>query len=757
MEATTLEQVYRLLTSADASLTYKPFREERSPSVASPHSCLHCGKVLVNGDIFREKPLVHFGDDRYSRDTSPSLKVSYGLDEAIAASREGCKLYEWFLDTLSIEILSVHSLAFPIDRIEFHLAFETDGKIDCSPIIEAVGRDGERRRLVNKGLVGVPWSRLSICAPRDDPASSIIPHRPAETDVFSTRSIEFARDCLSTCMKHHEQCRTDWLKADLHRVAQDRHPLEDIALDNETIALEDLPTRLLKINKVLEPGKLMVSLITVEDLSISEQSQVAADGFAALSYCWGREGNPVQLTAKTLEELQSGIVTSSLPSTINDAIHFAHDLGLKYIWVDALCIFQDSTQDKELEITRMGSYYGTNTVTLCAASAPGSSNGLRSTEPAPSLYRVPPLVLRCDVGGAGRILLHSSLDLREPITGRGWTLQESLLSRRLVIFSHQLYWCCATANAACEGELATLPRVPNRNFGAPASLVPGVYPAQVLRDYPPEVQWYLVVGDFARRRLGVEADKLLAVSAFAGRVHARFRACGGPRDDGTARAHRSPGASIAYVAGLLLSRRDLSLVTPQLFWQVARTADCTRPKAYRAPSWSWASVDGELKLGESERGSHTVTGFDVTLTNANAPYGSVQQAAIRMSGCHMPSLQESLGFGVQIVDAADLPSERGVRILADTPPDAELIQSAITESKSPVFLLHLSGDVTRPGREIPYGCVGLVVMPAPGAVPNTYQRLGTFNFYRSLQDYQIETSEGAKTLFDVPRQDVALW
>ncbi|KAK6081867.1 hypothetical protein SCUP515_02646 [Seiridium cupressi] len=709
---------------------------------------------------------LHRGEGRYFRKTSSSLKLNYGLTEAIAASREGCQFYEWFLDALSADLDQLSKVKFPIHRIEFQLAFESDGTINCGPIVEAVGNAGESVRLVDKVVIGESWSRLSICAPRDDPVSRIVPHRPPETDVFSSRSIEFSKDSLTTCMRYHEQCRSEWLKADLLRMDQDRHSLNDINLPRESIALEDLPTRLLKIENVLGSANLNVSLIDVTKLSISEQTKVAASGFAALSYCWGKEGNPIQLTLQSHDELKQGIPASSLPATIHDAMRFASALGLEYTWVDALCIFQDSPQDKESEIMRMGSYYGTNTLTLCAASADGSSTGLNGAEPR-SLYRVPPLRLSCSADNdIGQIILYSDLELRESITGRGWTLQESLLSRRILIFSHQLYWCCVTANAECEGAIPTLSKEPNRNLGFPESLVPGIYPAQVLRDYPPEIQWYLGVSDFTKRRLGVDSDKLLAISAFASRIHTRFRVCGGPSDDGSlGRLRGSSGESISYVAGLFLSRRDSLLSAQQLFWQPSKTSECTRPKTYRAPSWSWAAVDGELKLSDKDVGnSYSIQDYSAVLSNPSAPYGSVQGAALHLSGCSMRPLQDSLRFSVQVVDIADSSIDYGVSILPDTPPDGDGIVNAIEgSSNTQLFLLQLSEhavgnfySATRPIRGKFYGCIGLVVTPVSGAASNNYQRLGSFNLYRAVHEDETEMEKSMDAFFNVPKQDIIL-
>ena len=60
--------------------------------------------------------------------------------------------------------------------------------------------------------------------------------------------------------------------------------------------------------------------------------------------------------------------TSDLLATQRDAICFAHILGIKYVWIDAICIIQDSTPDWSHEAALMHEYYGNAYFTLCIAS-----------------------------------------------------------------------------------------------------------------------------------------------------------------------------------------------------------------------------------------------------------------------------------------------------------------------------------------------------------------------------------------------------
>lgn len=573
--------------------------------------------------------------------------------------------------------------------------------------------------------------------------------------MFSARSMQFGKDCLATCLKHHEHCRTEWLKADCGREKQGMYPYYSQGTNNlseEVIALEDLPTRLLRIETSAD-GALLVKLVEVKKVPAPGQEHIAAAGFTALSYCWGREGNPIQLTSQTCESLRQGLAAASLPATIYDAICYANALSLEYIWVDALCIFQDDVHDKEIEIMRMGAYYGANTLTLSAASAEGSSKGLRNAAPR-SLYRVPPIALACKVGDdIGRIILHSKLEARECITERGWTLQESLLSRRMLIFSHQIYWCCVSADAECEGSRSKLPVTANRNFGPPESLVPGIFPAEILKDYPPKEQWYLGVQDFAKRHLGVASDKLLAISAFASWVHDRFRVRDG-----------DVGESVVYVAGMFLSTRDTDSLVRQLFWRPPKTANCSRPTAYRAPSWSWAALDGALELRDGYFTGGTCfvfEAFDLELTHHSAPYGSVKHAALHLSSCQIRALTECLKFPVRVEEDASVVNEDGLCLLPDTLDDATLIRSSLVTATPSLYLFQLSEGELHPdhwmsGSRRFHGCLGLVLLPVSEKEPNIFRRVGSFDFYRTRRE--IETQEDAEfgSFFDVKGRSITL-
>ncbi|KAF5514704.1 hypothetical protein CGCF413_v000186 [Colletotrichum fructicola] len=158
-------------------------------------------------------------------------------------------------------------------------------------------------------------------------------------------------------------------------------------------------------------------------------------------------------TSKKLKARAASIEIHSLPSTIRDAIHAARKLDLQYLWVDRLCIIQDSAEDWAHEAALMCQVYSGATLTLSADGSNSATQGLFQTDQALSkldyrTYTDPdgdatPMVLikpQPHPTVSGR-----ALDLSQPIDSRGWTMQERLMSRRVLHFtSDEMAWECDT-------------------------------------------------------------------------------------------------------------------------------------------------------------------------------------------------------------------------------------------------------------------------------------------------------------------------
>lgn len=147
-----------------------------------------------------------------------------------------------------------------------------------------------------------------------------------------------------------------------------------------------------------------------------------------------------------------------MPRTIRDTINLVRDLGEKYVWIDSICIIQDSDRSWALNSRIMDQVYGNAYLTICAADGDGADAGLQ--------------ILNTDRGSTEAIMKEQfrsqnitqyARDIRlmstQPAENyirnsvwntRGWTFQERLLSPRNLIFAggRMYFQCRCTAKSA---------------------------------------------------------------------------------------------------------------------------------------------------------------------------------------------------------------------------------------------------------------------------------------------------------------------
>ena len=127
-----------------------------------------------------------------------------------------------------------------------------------------------------------------------------------------------------------------------------------------------LPLRLLDLAPALDAS--FIRLQSSEPLSIHTV-------YVTLSHCWGGHSKTA-LTSSSLATFQAGIHLSTLPRTFQDAAILTRKLGIRYLWIDALCIIQDSVQEWSHEASLMGDIYANSSLTLSATDSPDSEGGL---------------------------------------------------------------------------------------------------------------------------------------------------------------------------------------------------------------------------------------------------------------------------------------------------------------------------------------------------------------------------------------------
>ncbi|KAL9619607.1 MAG: hypothetical protein Q9160_005794 [Pyrenula sp. 1 TL-2023] len=315
----------------------------------------------------------------------------------------------------------------------------------------------------------------------------------------------------------------------------------------------------------------------------------ALGSYLALSYCWGKS-IPLRLTRDTQSEFtEKGLPFDQLPQTLRDSFALSRALGFRFMWVDCLCIIQDSEQDWQQQASMMGIIYSQAAIVVRAAAGSQCEFGLFSPRDHGASASVQlPCKLSEDVTGEC-YLRGLRLDSgHDHLDSRGWALQESLLASRTLTFGRlEMSW-------ECHHGAASESRYPTRTLVTGGRVLPRPLRQKQRFTYPDDKRnrhayadnfskdqstagaiyheiWQQIVQAYSARSLTFEKDKLPAIAGIAWRF-----------------SRRNPVQNDAYLAGLWQSH-----LPEGLLWYHDLPSDYTaaKPSQYRAPSWSWASLD----------------------------------------------------------------------------------------------------------------------------------------------------------------------
>lgn len=399
-----------------------------------------------------------------------------------------------------------------------------------------------------------------------------------------------------------------------------------------------LPTRILDLNAAWHDGK-----VRLHDSS----SESRREGeYIALSYCWGGSGNDddgdahhFMTTTETLRKHTAGIPVDELPKTFRDAVKVTRYLGIRYLWIDALCICQDDADDWARESASMKSIYAGAYAVIAADRASVPSAGFLER---PQRAYVP-VTLATPEGGtmdtmdAMACVTDPQLAIMptfwvqppwEPLSKRGWTLQERLLPTRVLHYgTEQMFFECNCHFLSEDGYLMT-----GRWGSVQQELDMRTDQASWFHKY--NKAWETVVVEYKTRQLTVGTDMLPAIAGLAQSFLEKFR-------------HQLPdGQKVEYLAGLWSHSIFVGLLwrglNRELDDEQGPPPELPLPGelGYIAPSWSWAALAGEIDPVwwsiEDFEAVATVTEWQMTLKNKSSPLGEVIDGWLRLRGPLFP-------------------------------------------------------------------------------------------------------------------------
>jgi hypothetical protein len=380
------------------------------------------------------------------------------------------------------------------------------------------------RLYANEGLAQetIPGYRLESSVGSRVTKTLNIRNRCPQREVTSHQGISMMRNWLQECVDEHNMtCKSE----------SPRHT--------------ELPSRLINVGN--ENSDLQVIAPYFEDVKAIIASPEQILRYAALSYCWGQHQTTFKTSTSNIDSLKiHSFWPRPIPMTIEDAITMTKALGLRYLWIDALCIIQDDQKDFDTEIIRMASIYRNSYVTIVAANASSSTDGfiyhrfMNDLHPIFFRPKLPPsvqgmLYLKMP---EDRLLQRQSEPEKtwEMIensvwNSRDWTFQERHLSNRCLYFGLTTVHFLCNARYHCE--------IQTGDFVRQGHWLPGVMANLVYRNNEPhganhsnnmaeltdmiyEV-WYGMVSEYSRKDLTNPPDKLPAISGMARTLQAALR------------------------------------------------------------------------------------------------------------------------------------------------------------------------------------------------------------------------------------------
>lgn len=428
-----------------------------------------------------------------------------------------------------------------------------------------------------------------------------------------------------------------------------------------------LPTRLIDVGTAEQRH---LRLITTSGQELNDASYIA------LSHCWGTSmPEAAKTTTANLAQHHDTIDYSTLPFTFRDCIDIARRIGIRHVWIDSVCIIQDSGEDWNKEAAQMASVYSNSYLTFAASSSSNGQGGCRVRNPRKhygpvdvpclkdrahndydeinqwskwskrfKMYKLSDMdthhrqVIPVAQKKTFRVWTYNHTEEREvlsegPLAKRGWTLQEAMLSPRLVHFCDStIVWECRCARATTSFPWDEEIVWSNGSATLTSDFswrTPGLRNVEWCRFSNSNEQfeaWTKIVASYRDRRLTKPEDMLPAIAGIAQTIATR--------------------TGDEYYAGLWKSRFAHCLLWQSFSQRADKVPQHMRQCECVAPSWSWASMRGEIDYAHWTLGmppTAKLEEHDASLepellevkliaTSIDNPYGRLKSGHLKIRG-----------------------------------------------------------------------------------------------------------------------------
>ncbi|KAH6970570.1 heterokaryon incompatibility protein-domain-containing protein [Ilyonectria sp. MPI-CAGE-AT-0026] len=324
------------------------------------------------------------------------------------------------------------------------------------------------------------------------------------------------------------------------------------------------------------------------------------EAYATLSYCWGSSGVPLKTTSANFEDHCRGIPLEAFPETLRDAICFVKELGIQYLWVDALCIIQDGDGGKDWaeQAAAMAAIYQGGVLNVSALDGDDCNSGLKPKKLSGVGLRVGTVLhpeAKRDVYFVGSPNYQNLETEHRQLAKRGWAFQERLVSPATIHHTDcgMVWECCSQVEAETVWEAGVClggSRLTSKETflskkqhwnATMQRLEAGKHPAKAdLQDSEELEVWYLALQDYSSRKLTFERDRLPALAGIAARLATTLGA--------------------TYIAGLW--REDLSRGLCWMLMNPRGERNVALRRSSQGPTWSWTSVVGEIEFDKDVSG-----------------------------------------------------------------------------------------------------------------------------------------------------------